>query len=52
MNYRVYVTRKGWIFATLQEASRCAENYRKKTGVFVAIERTQAAVTHTYKMEG
>ena len=38
----------GKVFRTQEEAEGYEKLYRKKTGVFLAIERTNRAVTHTF----
>ena len=51
MNFKVWTSARGAIFATLEEASRYAAAYQRNTGVFVAITRTNAKATHTYKVQ-
>ena len=49
MNYIVFDSRKGKVFATLSEATAYANEIAHKTGVFVSVEQTSRGVTHTYE---
>lgn len=37
------------VFATAEKAEAYADEYRKKTGIFLAVEHTNKKVTHVYK---
>ena len=46
--WKVFDTRRGKTFATEKEATAYEREFRKKTGIFVSVERTKRKVTHTY----
>jgi hypothetical protein len=46
MNYKVHANRRGWIFASLNEAREAAADVYKRHGVVVAITATDSRVTH------
>lgn len=48
MNYLVHDSKRGKVFATLDEASRYAEEHRKATGEIIAVTKTTRKVTHKY----
>lgn len=50
MNYKVWTAPKR-IFATLEEATRCANDYFNTTRIVVAITETNAKPTHEYRKE-
>ena len=50
MSYKVCMPRPMY-FETLEEASRCAEDYRKQTRYVVAVVESKHTVTHIYKIK-
>lgn len=48
MNYLVQDSKRGKVFATLEEAAGYAAEIRKATGEFVAVTETRRKVTHTF----
>ena len=46
--FTVFDTCRGKTFATEAEAKAYEREYRKRTGIFVSVERTQRKVTHKY----
>lgn len=47
MNYLVQDSKRGKVFATLEEAAGYAADIRKATGEIVAVVETARQVTHT-----
>lgn len=50
MNYIVYDTRKGKVFATFEEAKAYCDYLIVSKNLFVAMETTSRKVTHTYSL--
>lgn len=48
MNYKVHDSKRGKVFATLEEANGYANDVARKTGYVLLVTETKAKVTHTY----
>lgn len=51
MNYKVHDSKRGKVFATLEEANAYRNEIIHKTGYVYAISETKAAVTYVYNLE-
>lgn len=50
MSYKVHDTKRGHIFATLDEARAYAAEVVRVCGVFVAVTESRAKPTHIYEL--